>query len=299
METITLKRRRLRLTLRVAMLLVLVAGVWMASVVNKARRQRDAVAAARRLGGSVHFDWEFVNGHVTKGTQPHGPRWLRRLLGNEFFQELTSVNLVYDDSTGQLVRVKNLEPADDMLARLEGQTGLKFLLMEKGQATDEGLKHIKDLTNLEVLVLRDARRITDKGVAHLQNLRNLKFLILAHSKLTDRGMGFLKGCTKLETLRIEGTQVSDGGLAALEGMKQLSMLSVGQTQVSDAGTEHLKGLGKLSTVLLNDTRVSNRGLENLKALPSLRLLRVHRTQVDGEGVERFRKDAPAVDLIDP
>src|SRR5436853_13133 len=50
-ETAALKRRGLRLSLRVMLLLVLVAGVWMARQVNKARQQREA----DRPGGTLHL----------------------------------------------------------------------------------------------------------------------------------------------------------------------------------------------------------------------------------------------------
>ena len=70
------KRRRLRIRLRLLMLLVLVAGVWMGSLVNKARKEREDVAAVKQYEGSVHFDWEFVNGNLTTVTQPHASRGL-------------------------------------------------------------------------------------------------------------------------------------------------------------------------------------------------------------------------------
>src|SRR3954454_17549939 len=93
MDTTAPHRRRFRISLRVLMLVVLVAGVWMGWQVNKARRQREAVAAVKKYGGWVHYDWEMVNGKVAKGTQPHAPKWLRRLFGDEYFQEIAYVSL--------------------------------------------------------------------------------------------------------------------------------------------------------------------------------------------------------------
>ena len=33
---------------------------WLGWIVNKAREQREAVAALQKFGGFVHYDWEFV-----------------------------------------------------------------------------------------------------------------------------------------------------------------------------------------------------------------------------------------------
>src|SRR4051794_4738222 len=104
-------RRHLRVSLRVLMLVVLCSGSWIGWQVNKARRQREAVEAVKQYGGWVHYDWELVNGRVAKGTKPHAPVWLRKLLGDEFFQEIAEVNLATDHSAGKQYDNKNRSPA--------------------------------------------------------------------------------------------------------------------------------------------------------------------------------------------
>src|SRR5262245_9524093 len=95
------KRRRLAFTVRMFMLLILGLGLWLGHRVNKARQQREAAAAVKAHGGWVHYDYEFVNGKLASGKQPWAPRWLRKALGDEYFQEIQQVSLVYDDSTGK------------------------------------------------------------------------------------------------------------------------------------------------------------------------------------------------------
>src|SRR4051794_4684008 len=93
-------RRRLKLTLRASMVLVVCVAVLLGWRVNKARQQREAVAAVRRHGGWVHYDYEFVNDKLTPGRQPWGPRWLRRRLGDEYFQEVRSIGFTDDEPRG-------------------------------------------------------------------------------------------------------------------------------------------------------------------------------------------------------
>ena len=75
MERATVKtpRRRLSLSLRGSMLLVLCLGLWLGWQARLARQQREAVAAIEEYGGFVRFDWEFVDGKPVPGAAPSGP----------------------------------------------------------------------------------------------------------------------------------------------------------------------------------------------------------------------------------
>ncbi len=53
------------ISLRGLLWLILILGFWLGWVVNRARRQREAVAALQPFGGFVHHDWEFINGPVS------------------------------------------------------------------------------------------------------------------------------------------------------------------------------------------------------------------------------------------
>src|SRR3954451_6782683 len=112
MEPVEPKRRRLRISLRVVMLLVLIVAVWMGGLVTKARRQREAVESVRRFGGDVEYDWEYKDiGKVTP-TEPNAPRWLRGLLGDEYFQEMVTV-VLHGHPIGVSVPGSKVISADD------------------------------------------------------------------------------------------------------------------------------------------------------------------------------------------
>jgi hypothetical protein len=54
----TLWRRRLRLSVRALMVVVLITGGGLGWLMYRARVQRDAVAAIRRAGGLTYYDWD-------------------------------------------------------------------------------------------------------------------------------------------------------------------------------------------------------------------------------------------------
>jgi len=66
-------RHRFKISLRATMLVILLVCIWLGWQVNKAREQREAVAAVQRYGGWVHYDFEFVNGKLTPGRSLRAP----------------------------------------------------------------------------------------------------------------------------------------------------------------------------------------------------------------------------------
>lgn len=80
---LTSRRRWPQFSLRTFFVLITVLAVWLGIVVNQAREQREAVKAFEALGGKVRYDWQQNDGMAT---QPGGPEWLRRLIGDDYFQ---------------------------------------------------------------------------------------------------------------------------------------------------------------------------------------------------------------------
>ena len=82
--------RRFRVSVRVLMLLILVCGVALGLVANRANQERRAVAAIIGSGGAVMYDDMFSNGYSVKNGRPRGPEWLRNLIGDHYFRSVTS-----------------------------------------------------------------------------------------------------------------------------------------------------------------------------------------------------------------
>jgi hypothetical protein len=189
-----------RFSIRGLIVLVLLIGAAAGWLVRSAHVQRDAVAAIRRAGGNVFYDWEWNNGKSVPGGKPWAPEWLVGLIGVDYFAHVTSVWM---------------QPAP----------------------TDGAIVEVGRLTQLERLQLV-ARFYSDGEVAHLKGLTKLSNLCI--SNVSDAGLAHLKGLTKLETLIISGTQVTDAGLAHLKGLTKLRAIDLTGTQVTQSGAQELQ-----------------------------------------------------------
>ena len=93
------RRRYLTFSLRTLFVLLTALAVWLGVVVNRAREQREAVKAIEALGGILFYDWQLgrprgINYLLPRPRQaePPGPEWLRKLIGDHYFQ---NVDVVY------------------------------------------------------------------------------------------------------------------------------------------------------------------------------------------------------------
>ena len=92
------QRRFLRFTLRSLLLLTAVVACWLGVQVNKAHKQRAAVAAIEEAGGTVFYDWQGMPLDLAAREQIaveiRGlPRWLVRLCGRDNLQDVVHVSL--------------------------------------------------------------------------------------------------------------------------------------------------------------------------------------------------------------
>ena len=123
----------------------------LALTVNSARKQREAVAAIKALGGGIAYEHEYYSPRQ----EPPGPEWLRELVGEEYFFTII------------IVLLHSTTVTDEGLEHLQGLTSLQHLNLNSTKVTDEGLEHLKGLTNLEYLSLYDTK-VTDEGENKLQ-----------------------------------------------------------------------------------------------------------------------------------
>jgi Leucine-rich repeat (LRR) protein len=191
--------------LRTLLVLVVLASIgmsWLAVRMQRVRRQREAVAAIKKVGGCIQYDYESKGNWIRNPVLP-GPIWARRLLGDDFFINVIWVNLC------------NTRITDAVMECVEGLGEIQELDLSSTRITDAGIEHLKRSTQLQYLFLADCK-ITDAGLRHLKGLTRLKLLSLDDTKVTDAGLEHLQGLTQLQELDLYGTQVTNEGIRRLQ-----------------------------------------------------------------------------------
>jgi internalin A len=75
--------------MRALMMLALVPGCGPGWIVRRAHFQRDAVAALKRAGGHVWYDWySDDHGFFIKDLPPGWPKWLVDRIGVDYFGDV-------------------------------------------------------------------------------------------------------------------------------------------------------------------------------------------------------------------
>jgi hypothetical protein len=303
------------ISLRGLLVIVLVIAVWLGWVVNKARRQREAVAALQKFGGFVHYDWEFVNGPVkvpqgnllwmpswgkfTPARKPWAPEWLRRAVGDEYFQSIAHVSLYVDIKKGVADATwVNMGPADDALCKLGTQTDVRTLQIGGQQVTDENLRYVGQMTGLEELSISWGHHLTDKGIVHLSRLRRLHIFQLDHSKITDASLEAIGKLTNLEELWLGGARFTDRGLEHLRGLTRLKslMLWEGTQQLTDASLQSFARMTALEDLALRGSRFSDAGIATLRALKNLKTVFIGLSKDERDRRNRLQALLPGVKI---
>jgi hypothetical protein len=164
MATIALARpwqQYLRISLRGLILLVLVLGSALGWIVNRAKVQRDAVAAIERTGGSVKYQWEWKDEGPNSSGKPKWPIWMLDHIGPNL-AHIAGVNVAPGGSDEQMLAVGKLKNLETLVVH-------KSSITAAGLAPLTGLADLRSKANskLSTLVLTGTN-VTDGGVLRLQ-----------------------------------------------------------------------------------------------------------------------------------
>lgn len=271
-------RRRFAISLRASMLLVLVVGGLIGWKARRASLQRRAVAAIQRLGGSTQYDWEAAHdwrSDPDPASVP-GPAWLRRIIGDEYFQEVAVVSLApFRDQPDQPIeqsayRKLKREFDADQLACLDGLEGIEHIELWSTGLGPEGAARLGRLARLKNLALSGAP-LGAEALAHLGKLTDLETLFISVEVGDARSLAFLDRLPKLTMLIIWDGPVSDDGLAVIGRRERLEILSIDGAKLTDAGLAHLRGMRRLTSLRIDSAfGFTEEGLSSLPDLPDLR-----------------------------
>lgn len=324
-----------RYSLRVFLLTILLAAVWLSAKVRLARNQELAVKTIESIGGRVRYDFAPTNEELIRRDRekeqafaagrptpeyvdgPTAANWLVDRFGLHFFARVTGVNLSNTLCTNNDLTVLKLLPK------------LKSLnLRHVPYVTSDGLAAIRKLP-LETLILsgnryRDetgATGLDDDALANVAQIGSLKSLNLSQNRFSDDGLKYVSRLTKMETLFLEGTEVTGAGignLAALTRLRSLRLphsvhlddarlgkmkrlvslrsLPAFDVSVTNDGRGTLRGHDKLVHLSLRGTQVTNEGLEVLSSLTELRSLDLSETSVSDDGL-KYVVQLPSLESI--
>jgi Leucine-rich repeat (LRR) protein len=304
------RRCRWGLSVRGLMVLVLVIGSWLGWYGLKVREQRDIVAAIRKAGGDIGYDWQIasssnltdLNKSTVGAPEAFGgrvvwPRWLVDLLGIDAFGRVDKVWIAKGSSEisepllAQIGKLRHLEVLSIHnriildtagLVHLKDLSGLRDLhlgVQARGQSTD--LSWLRGKTQLEMLHLGTIA-VRDNDLIHLRPLTNLRTLVLRSPHITDAGLVHLSGLTRLQCLIFAHDSIRGEGLAHLDRMRSLETLAMLRSKI-----ETLKYLPALpiKDLCLPFSLIDDRGLARIRSMPALDQVFLDGTKLTDAGLE--------------
>ncbi len=224
-------RRRLGCSLRSLLIAITLFCIILGTKVNQVKREREAIKALQAERVIMTFDY-LANGP----TEPPGPAWLRKWIGNELFTDVEMVSFKVLMLGGPVSENVN----DDLLIHLRSLPGVKYLMLEGcDDITDQGLVHLKGMVDLEDLMLSETK-ITGSGFDALRKLRNLKRLGLESTPVVDSSLAKLVSHKQLEELWLMDTKISDKAIPYLAQLTGLKKLDVDLTEMTPDGVNQLR-----------------------------------------------------------
>jgi hypothetical protein len=159
------RRRYLTFSLRTLFILLTLFAVWTAIVVRRATEQREAVKAIEAVGGQVFYDWQVRPSPIAAAgplilnpnAKPPVPEWLRRVVGDHFFQKTSMVyllNLRIETGGDHADRSRRYYDAVmNSIPSLQRLRGLKLVGVWHGFPEDLKLKLTASLPNCTVFLI--------------------------------------------------------------------------------------------------------------------------------------------------
>jgi hypothetical protein len=281
------KRRWLQFSLRTCLLILLIAGVVFGLVANHAHKRKSAIALIRTNGGTIRFGPET------------DPAWyeklLRRFFGAETYQPVRHVNML----TGGFIKREKKKLPEDFLARISALPEIVSLGLENTVIAEADWRNIARFRKLEQVLLSHSN-VSDDGVKYLAQLPELEGVSMkSTTEITDAAIPYISKLPKLTDLKLGSTNITDQGLRALSPDLKLEILELQSVKVTSHGVEALKNIPSLRIVALSRTDVDDRVLDVLGGLPNIQVLQLVRTHVTAEGVQRFREVHPQCNVTGP
>lgn len=193
-----------------------------------------------------------------------------------------------------------LTPSENLGSQIPNSPTSSMTLLDlRGsyRLTDRGLRHLSDLSSLEVARLDSCHSLVGRGLLAFSMSHKLHTLSLANCRrLTDEAIINISHINSLEALSLDGCRcLTDRSLAALSGLYLLKKLDLSQCDlITDPGLEYLQDLEEIEELNLGWCRnISSNGVAILTSQPGrsshLKILSLARCMITNTGVDFLRR----------
>lgn len=196
---------------------------------------------------------------------------------------------------------------------------LTSLDLQKRELTNEDLKEIGKLTEMQELNISDGCRITGEGLSHLTEMKDLRALRINKTSIDGASLVALRAFPKLEVLSASSSSDIDGraishiatltelrhldlshctsvGIAdfsAITALQNLENLDLYHTASSDASISHIAQLPRLTSLTLSaNPEITDASIPALAEMRSLQSLHIRGTGISPEGKEQLQQLMP-------
>ncbi|MBI1310478.1 SUMF1/EgtB/PvdO family nonheme iron enzyme [bacterium] len=173
---------------------------------------------------------------------------------------------------------------DGLLASLRNHDRLELLHLDGQGITDEGLRRLPSLKQLEKLQLAGT---SSQGLI-LEHFSDSPLRTFSCSGLTDQGARLLGSFDQLRDLSLDGSPITGEGLSAIAALSWLDRLSLQNcASLRDADFAVLGNLYDLRTAQLQHTSAGDAAVTGLTRLNNLRELQIGSEKLSDAGVRRI------------
>lgn len=196
------------------------------------------------------------------------------------------------DSNSPTYGKSNLEDADlEFLSQIDTDS-VRALYLRGHAISDEGLKHIAQLTELRILSVF-SNNISSHGIKHLLPLRHLTSLTILSHRIDDTAMKYFADMN-LDALRkfnMPSRKITSAGLKdfCASNLSNLRSLGLSRTRINNSGLSYLSQLPALEELYLNVTNIDDHGLAHIATVPKLRKLSLRKTKITDSGLKSLLK----------
>lgn len=255
-------------------------------VVPRVRGKKGLKSQRYAAQGKIDVPKDMVVGFVANRFFFEKPQIIKGFAPDSF-DVVTLKLLSMDDSEDDLV--------DRALAAMTHLKGIRALVLDKSDASDEGFKSVAKLTGLEKL---NAFLVPSQGalLKDCTTLKKLKILCLDSVTIKEEYLKYLREYSSLRSLSLSHTGLGDVGLKSIGACTNIEELVISRnSRITDAGLAHLKSLSKLRSINLLETSVTAKGLLALKGLP-LRSLLVSSTNISESEASMLKAAFPGLNI---